>query len=69
MIVVKGWVQHPNFSVSGKCGNILNPHQAMMLIAAARDGDATGRIHLTSRSERFEYVRRDDGRIVITQIE
>ena len=71
MVVIKGWAQEdrPNFCVSCKGSDKITIHQAWMLIQAAKDGDVTGHIRLTGRSERFEYVRSDDGRIVITQIE
>ena len=69
MIIVKGWTNSKNFSVSGKCGNILTPHQAWVLVQTVKlSEEKIGHIRLVNRPERFEYIRLDNGRIVIRQI-
>ena len=70
MIVIKGWVQHKDFSFRCKCGDNLTPHQAWMLLQTVKHvcDEKIGRIKLVNRPERFEYIRLDDGRIIVTQI-
>lgn len=69
MITIKGWVDHRDFSFRCRCGDNLTPHQAWVLVQTAKLADERiGHIRLVNRPERFEYYRRDDGRIIITQI-
>ena len=68
MIVIKGWTNHKSFYVSCKIRDNLSLHEAWMLKETAKLGERIGRISLTTRNERFEYIRLDNGRIVIRQI-
>ena len=67
MIVIRGWVDHPDFSFRCKCGDNLTPQQAVMLINAVKDGPAFGRIRLPGGTI-LEYNRYPSGRIAIKQI-
>jgi hypothetical protein len=69
MIVIKGWTYNKNLSVICKIRDNLTLHQAWMLVQTAKFCDERiGHIRLVTRPERFEYYRRDDGRIIIRQI-
>jgi len=67
MIVVKGWVDHPDFSFRCKCGDNLTPQQAVSMIEASKTGPAEGRIRLPG-GKMLEYNRYSNGRIVLRQL-
>ena len=67
MIVIKGWVDHPDFSFRCKCGDNLTPQQAVMLINAVKDGHAEGDIRMPG-GMMLKYNRYPNGRIIIKQI-
>ena len=67
MIVIRGWVDHPDFSFRCKCGDNLTPQQAVEMINAAKDGSAFGRIRLPG-GRMLEYNRYSNGCIILRQI-
>ena len=67
MIEIKGWADHPDFSIRCKCEDNLTPQQAVMLINAVKDGPNVGRIRLPGGTI-LEYNRYPSGRIAIRQM-
>ena len=65
MIVIKGWVDHPDFSFRA-CEHIA-AETAVMLIEAAKDGPVEGYIRRPGGTM-FQYNRYTNGRIIVKQI-
>ena len=67
MIMIKGWVDHPDFSFRCKCGDNLTPQQAVMLIESVKTGSTEGNIRLPG-GRILRYNRYPNGRIILEQL-
>lgn len=66
MIIVKGWVDHPDVCVVSKVHEHISFETAILLIGAAKDGPVKGYIRMPGGMI-LEYNRYANGRIVVKQ--
>jgi len=67
MIVVKGWVDHPNMCIVSKACENIAAETAVQMLESAKTGDAEGNIRLPG-GRILHYNRYVNGRIIIKQI-
>jgi hypothetical protein len=67
MIMIKGWVDHPNMCVVSKACEHIAAETAVEMINAAKDGPAEGNIRLPG-GRILQYNRFPNGRIIIKQL-
>ena len=67
MIVIRGWVDHPNMCIVSKACENIAAETAVEMINAAKDGPAEGRIRLPG-GKMLQYNRFPNGRIIIRQL-
>lgn len=67
MIIIKGWVDHPNMCIVSKACENIAAETAVSLIEAAKTGPAEGCIRLPGGTM-LQYNRYVNGRIIIKQL-
>jgi len=67
MIVIRGWVDHPNMCIVSKACESIAAETAVQMLESAKTGDAEGNIRLPG-GRILHYNRYVNGRIIIKQI-